>query len=196
MQDLDKLTQQIEAVFKRIEQEQMLGIPLLNPVLEVETIGFQVYQGRPMGLLITPWMMSLMLFPGEGEDWHALKLGEKQSHRLPANEYRFMVNEIDDLGVCQSHSVYSPMHEFLNQEHALAVAESFLQTLMVEVAEPDRDPHDEARLGRILRGEETAEVDIDGFALAESKHQQITADNPENEAEHLSRRAFLSGKVL
>ena len=36
-------------------------------------------------------------------------------------------------------------------ESGLAAAESFLQTLMVEVEQPDTDPHDEELLGRILR---------------------------------------------
>jgi [NiFe] hydrogenase assembly HybE family chaperone len=185
------MTEQIETVFKRIEQEQMQGIPILNPVLQVETIGFQAYQGRLIGVLITPWMMNLMLLPGEADDWSELKLGDKQYHRLPANEYRFMVNEIDEIGLCQTHPIYSPMNEFMNQEHAVAAAESFMRTLMVEVEEPDTDPHDEALLGRILRGEESAEVEMDGFALAEAKCKQPSGDVPVDEPAPLSRRAFL-----
>jgi [NiFe] hydrogenase assembly HybE family chaperone len=147
----------------------MQDIPLLNPALQVQTIGFQHHQGRPVGVLITPWMMNLLLLPAETEDWSELKLGDTQHHRFPANEFRFMVNEIDGIGLCQSHFLYSPMHEFMNQEHAVAAAESFMQTLMVEVENPHIDPHDEALLGRILRGEETPEVKLDGFALTEAK---------------------------
>ncbi|MCG7874137.1 MAG: [NiFe]-hydrogenase assembly chaperone HybE [Candidatus Thiodiazotropha lotti] len=194
MQDLSSMTQQIETVFKRIEREQMQDIPILNPALQVETIGFQVYQGRLIGVLITPWMMNLMLFPAEGEDWSELKLGDKQYHRLPANEYRFMVNEIDQIGLCQTHPIYSPMHEFMNQEHAMAAAESFMKTLMIEVEEPETDPHDEALLGRILRGEESVEVEMDGFALAEAKCKQQSGEELSAEPVHLSRRAFLGGR--
>jgi [NiFe] hydrogenase assembly HybE family chaperone len=192
MQDLSSITRQIETVFKRIEQEQMQGIPILNPALQVETIGFQIYGGRLVGVLITPWMMNLMLFPGESDDWSDLKLGDNQYHRLPANEYRFIVNEIDQIGLCQTHPIYSPMPEFMNQEHAVAAAESFMKTLMVEVKEPDTDPHDEALLGRILRGEERVEVEMDGFAMAEAKSKQH-CDNEVAEPVHLSRRVFLGG---
>jgi [NiFe] hydrogenase assembly HybE family chaperone len=189
MSELETLSQQIESVFQRIEKEQMQGIPLLNPSLQVQTIGFQRYQGRPLGVLITPWMMNLLLLPGEDDDWSELELGDKQHHRLPANEYRFMVNEVDDIGIYQSHSLYSPMHEFMNQEHAVACAESFMQTLMVvAVDEPDTDPHDEELLGRILRGEETPEVELDGFALAEASSNITTAENPV-----FTRRQFLRG---
>ena len=192
MQNLEQLTRQIEAVFRRIHAEQMQGIPLLNPHLEVACVGFQEYEGRTLGVLITPWMMSLILFPAEGEDWSALKLGEKQTHRLPANEFRFLVNEIEGIGQCQTHSLYSPMQEFANQDHALAAAESFLQTLMVEVEQPDTDPHDEELLGRILRGEETPEVEMDGFALAEAKREAEEVCAKEA-AEGISRRDLLRG---
>jgi len=192
MQTLEQLTQRIEAVFRRIHEEQMQGIPLLNPHLEVACVGFQRHEGRTLGVLITPWMMSLILFPAEGEDWSALKLGEKQTHRLPANEFRFMVNEIEGIGQCQTHSLYSPMHEFANQDHALAAAESFLQTLMVEVEQPDKDPHDEELLGRILRGEETPEVEMDGFTLAQAKKEAEEAC-AKKAAEGISRRDLLRG---
>jgi [NiFe] hydrogenase assembly HybE family chaperone len=161
MQDLEKLSRRIEAVFQRIEQEQMRGIPLLNPALRVQCVGLQAYQGRSVGIVITPWLMNLLLLPAADEDWSELQLGAKQTHRFPANEFRFLVNEIDGIGTCQTHSLHSPMHEFMHQEHAVAAAESFMQTLMVEVENPDTDPHDEELLGRILRGEETNDATDD-----------------------------------
>jgi [NiFe] hydrogenase assembly HybE family chaperone len=171
----------------------MQGIPLLNPALQVQTIGFQTYQGRSVGIVITPWLMNLVLLPAEDEDWSELKLGDKTSHRFPANRFRFMVNEIDGIGVCQTHSLYSPMHEFMNQDHAVAAAESFMQTLMVEVENPDTDPHDEELLGRILRGEETPEVEMDGFALAEAKSQSSGDCPAAGDKPGLTRREFLRG---
>jgi [NiFe] hydrogenase assembly HybE family chaperone len=191
MIDLNTLTRQIQDVFLGIEQEQMQGIPLLNPMLKVETVGFQEFEGRVVGIIITPWMMNLILFPGENEDWSVMKLGDKQPHRFPANQYKFMVNEIEGIGRCQTHSLYSPMHEFANQEHALAAARSFMQTLMVEVEEPDEDPYDEELLGRILRGEEEVEANIDGFALAE----QDTEAMESSEEKLITRRQLLRGSL-
>ncbi len=187
MTDLKALTQQIEDVFLRIEQEQMQGIPLLNPMLKVKSVGFQEFEGRVVGVIITPWMMNLMMFPGEDEDWSDMALGHKQPHRFPANQYKFMVNEIDGIGCCQTHSLYSPMHEFVDQEHAEAAARSFMQTLMVEVEQPDEDPYDEELLGRILRGEEEADIDVDGFAVAE----QTLDSGEENQESPISRRELL-----
>lgn len=191
MTDLKALTRQIQDVFLGIEQEQMQGIPLLNPMLKVETVGFQEFEGRVVGVIITPWMMNLILFPGENEDWSEMKLGHKQPHRFPANQYKFMVNEVEGIGRCQTHSLYSPMHEFVNQEHALAAARSFMQTLMVEVDEPDEDPYDEELLGRILRGEEGVEAGVDGFALTEEGSETAGTDRDRL----ITRRELLRGDL-
>ncbi|MBT2989771.1 MAG: hypothetical protein B6D72_13710 [gamma proteobacterium symbiont of Ctena orbiculata] len=191
MHDLDELTRKIEESFRRIEDERMQGIPLLNPMLRVETVGFQQFEERSVGIIITPWMMSLILFPAENEDWSEMELGHKQPHRFPANRYKFMVNEIEGIGRCQTHSLYSPMHEFVNQEHALAAAGSFMQTLMVEVEQADEDPYDEELLGRILRGEEEVETGVDGFALAEQGTEAV-----ENGGDRLiTRRELLRGSL-
>ena len=193
MSDLDTLIRRVETAFTRIEQEQMQGIPLLNPALRVQTVGFQTYGERSLGIVITPWMMSLMLFPAADEDWSGMTPGDKQGHRFPANEYRFTVNEFDGLGICQTYSLYSPMHEFMDQDHAAAAAGSFMQTLMVEVENPDRDPHDEALLGRILRGEETPELETDGFTLAEARRATDGGCGDAEGERCLTRRELLRG---
>ena len=193
MTDLETLTRQIERVFRRIEREQMRDIPLLNPMLQVQCVGFREHQGRTLGILITPWMMSLMLLPAESEDWSGLNPGDKQHHRLPANEFRFMVNDIVGIGIYQAYSLYSPMHEFMDQDHAVAAAGSFMQTLMVAVEKPDSDPYDEELLGRILRGEETPELEMDGFALAEARREAEGGCGDAEGERCLTRRELLRG---
>lgn len=191
MQDLEPLTRRIEAIFTRIQEEQMAGIPLLNPLLRVQTLGFRHYRSRAVGILITPWMMNLMLFPAVDEDWSGCRPGAKRFHCFPANEYPFMDNEIEGLGHHRSHALYSPMHEFINQDHAVAAAENFLETLMTEVAEPDRDPHDEELLGRILRGEKCPEREMpespaDGGTAGAGKGRMATERG-------MTRREMLRG---
>jgi hypothetical protein len=61
-----------------------------------------------------------------------------------------LILDLISLDYHQTHSIYSPMHEFMNQDHAVAAAESFIQTLMVQIEQPDTDPHDEELLGSIL----------------------------------------------
>lgn len=151
----------VGAAFERIHREQMAGLPLLNQALEVATLGFREHAGRVVGMLVTPWMMSVVLFPGaDDDDWQAMALGDKRTHAFPGGSFRFLVNRVDELGVFQVHSVHSPMRGFSNQSAALAEAAGFLERLLTPAnAEPRQDQVDEELLGRILRGEAVPAVD-------------------------------------
>ena len=106
------------------------------------------------------------------DQWQSLGLGEKQSHDFPAGTYRFLVNILDGLGVCQMHSVYSPMRDFPNQASAVAAARDFLERLMAPAPAVDGEvPVDEELLGRILRGEDIPEIDT---ALASAALEPVS----------------------
>ena len=150
----DHMAQRVAEAFERIHTGQMAGLPLLNSALRVQTLGFQNFEGRTLGMLITPWMMSLLLFPGEQDDWAALELGTRQQLEFPSGSYRFLSNVIEGLGPCQMHSLHSPMRRFHTQQAAVAEATAFVSRLLVEPhggVKPD--PVDATLLGRILRGE-------------------------------------------
>ncbi len=163
----DVLAVRTREIFERIHREQMAGLPLINPALEVATLGFRSWEGRTLGMLVTPWMMSLVMFPAEGEDWEALPLGGRQIHGFPGGLFRFLVNRVDGLGSLQMHSVHSPMRGFPDQAAALAEAGAFLERLLTPVkAEPRQDLVDEELLGRILRGEKVPSVEAVVDAVA------------------------------
>jgi [NiFe] hydrogenase assembly HybE family chaperone len=151
---------QVLAAFERIHREQMAGLPLLNNELIVAVSGFQDVQGRLGGVVVTPWMMSLLLFPGADDRWEALSLGAKESLTLPGGTYRCMQNVIDGLGPVMMCSVHSPMHAFPNQASALAEASAFIERALTPATQARaEDPVDEELLGRILRGEKVPEVE-------------------------------------
>lgn len=179
----EEIAARVAQVFERIHAEQMAGLPLLNDALQVAAVGFRMHESRVLGMVVTPWMMSAMLFPRADEGWQQLALGAKQSHEFPGGSYRFLTNDIDGLGVCQMHSVHSPMRAFRDQAGALLAAEAFLDKLLAPKpadAPPD-DPVDEALLGRILRGEEVPElytlaVSPDGKAIVAEECRPTAAD--------------------
>ena len=199
MKDPQQAAEKIAQTFEHILQVQMQGIPLLNKMLRVETLGFQVYLGRVVGIVITPWLMNLVMLPGEDDHWDEMELGDKQPHQFPSRTYKFMVNEVEGIGKCQTYSLYSPMWEFVNQDHALAAAQSFLDTLMVERELTEEERVDEELLGRIMRGEEVPEVELDGFAASESIDDMASGEIPEPGQQvkcQLSRRDLLRGAIL
>lgn len=178
----------------------MQGIPILNSRIKVQTLGFQYFQTRIIGIVITPWLMNLILLPEAGEDWSDLTLGHKRSHTFSSKTLKFMVNEIDGIGCCQTHSLYSPMNKFANQGHAVSTAQSFIDKLMTDSSPTEEDPVDENLLGRILRGEKTPEVNLDDFAAIEQYESSIpiklVPDTKQSLKKKFDRRALLRGNFL
>jgi [NiFe] hydrogenase assembly HybE family chaperone len=197
MTEMKRAAEMLEDAFERINRESMQDIPIVNRMLQVQALGFQEHEGRVMGVIVTPWLMNLVLLPGEGDNWDQLQLGDRRSIDFPSGSYRFLLNEIEGAGRFLAHSLYSPMHEFINQDHAVAAAEGFLGTLMVET-EPEENPVDEELLGRIMRGEETPEVEMDGFTLSgssETTSPPVMGANPalSQKPVSMSRRDLLRG---
>lgn len=200
MKDPKRLGEIVEQTFARIHRENMQGIPILNSRIRVQALGFQHYQERVVGVVITPWLMNMVLLPGEGEDWSDLALGHKRFHNFPAKKYKFMVNEIDGIGFCQTHSLHSPMNEFSSHEHAVSVAQDFLDKLMVDSSPASEDLVDEDLLGRIMRGEETPKVNLDDFATIQPNESsipiKIVSGTKEPARKKFDRRALLRGRFL
>lgn len=170
----ESVSARVANLFTRIHREQMDGVPLLNRALSVQTLGFQVFEGRVLGMVITPWMMSLLLLPGTQDDWAGEALGNKHVLAFPGGSFRFMINVLDDIGVCQMHSLHSPMHQFSSQATAVTEAEAFVQRLLTApVGGVPDDPVDEELLGKILRGEKVPQMDKNGSLIPESAAQPI-----------------------
>ncbi|WP_375751792.1 [NiFe]-hydrogenase assembly chaperone HybE [Vibrio sp. HN007] len=119
---IDNPSSIIEEVFGQIHQNQMNEMPFVNEKLQVKAVGFSEYEGDWLGVLLTPWTLSIMLLPGEDRDWREFDIGEKVGIRLPAGDYNFIYGEHENLGHYLSCSVQSPVQDFTSQEDALRVA--------------------------------------------------------------------------
>ena len=136
----------------------MQGLPFVHPDLLVEAVGFQVWQGGCLGVLVTPWFMNLMLLPGAGDSWATLRVGEKCSYALPSGTYEFVLGEEAGIGRYMSCSLFSPMQAFVDHAAAVATADQVMVALMdpancdsIRTREQDvvRLWHGEARVGDI-----------------------------------------------
>jgi [NiFe] hydrogenase assembly HybE family chaperone len=131
----------LEGLFRHIEQTRMVGVPILNPALRVQAVGFRPWNGYQLGVLITPWFMNLVLL-GDGEDDRLAERrpGEKISHAFPSGLYEFIVAEEPALahnqgqhqGRYQACSLFSPMQPFDSQELAVATAGEIMRGVMRE----------------------------------------------------------------
>ncbi len=152
----------LEQVFSHIAATRMADVPILNPSLRVEAVNFREWEGRWIGVLVTPWMINLVLLPGENAPLESLRLDEKQTWVFPSGAYEFMGLNEEMLGPCHICPLISPVMEFATHEEAVAVAGEIMQTLFkAEHSDKERGEQltemiEEAR----LKGESLAHTPI------------------------------------
>jgi [NiFe] hydrogenase assembly HybE family chaperone len=125
------VVQQAIGAYRRIAAA-MSGLPIYNPQLIVEAVGFRDHNGRPTGVVVTPWFMNLTVLPGASEPkpWQA---GNSLRFVFPSGEYEFHVGELEGVGLVASCSLFSPMNDFADHEAARLAATAAIDALF----EPD-----------------------------------------------------------
>jgi hypothetical protein len=101
----------LERTFEAVRRERMEGVPMLNPALEVEAVGFRPWREHWLGILITPWFMNVVLMPRVDAAWQPVGAREAT------------------LGDYQACSLFSPMFDFADQREARATALAALDAL-------------------------------------------------------------------
>jgi [NiFe] hydrogenase assembly HybE family chaperone len=130
----------LEAAF-RVVAQRMEGLGFVNPALAVEAVGFAPWNGHWLGVLVTPWFMSLTLAPRDPQAWQALALGAKRSYAFPAGQYEFIGAHDPAAGEFLQCSLFSPLLEFEDHATARLVAELAREALFdVEHAEVPEMP--------------------------------------------------------
>jgi len=137
---LRDLTDRLAADFQEIWHVKMRDLPMVNRRLSVEPVGWQKVEGRPLGILISPWFMNLVQLPGEGEDWSTLDPGTREILSFPSGDYEFLHNTREMIGGYKACSLFSPMGDFSSQMQAREVAQAVMVALFDKEnrAETDR----------------------------------------------------------
>jgi len=138
----------LEAVFALIARTRMADVPILNPLLQVEAVGFRGWQGRWVGVLVTPWMINLVMLPGPEAALAPLAPDETKVWDFPSGGYAFMGLNEPAIGPCHICPLISPVTEFSSHEEARAVAHDISAGLFSENPGEDKlaARMDEARL--------------------------------------------------
>ena len=126
---LDSVTHRLVADFREIWHAKMRDVPMVNKLLSVEAVAFQLVDGRPLGVLISPWFMNLVLLPAEGEDWSDLVAGQKELISFPSGAYEFLHNTREQTGGYKACSLFSMMGDFKTQMQAKDVAQAVMVAL-------------------------------------------------------------------
>jgi [NiFe] hydrogenase assembly HybE family chaperone len=152
----------LQAIFENIATTRMAGIPILNPALHVEAVGFREWEGHWIGVLVTPWMINLVLMAGEELPLVPLHQGENQTWHFPSGAYEFMGLNEPELGTCHICPLISPVAEFATHEDAVAVAREVAESLFRQTKSDqirDAELTDELEEAR-LKGESLTKRDM------------------------------------
>ncbi|MBL8487688.1 MAG: [NiFe]-hydrogenase assembly chaperone HybE [Rhodocyclaceae bacterium] len=121
----------IEAEFRRVAGV-MGELPISNPALAVEALGFRPWNGLWVGTLLTPWTLNLMLLPAGNGEFRRLGPDESQVWSFPSGDYGFWGGPASALGPYQTCPLISPVHEFADQPSLREAATAALEALMAE----------------------------------------------------------------
>lgn len=135
----------VEQAFFRIQREQMADVPILNPALSVEAVDFQRWQGHWLGVLVTPWCLSVLLVPGGAEDWVSPGQNQRRFVTLPAGDFAFLGGDEAELGEYLSCSLFSPMDKFSTQSEATMTARAAMIALLTPAGQAQAPPAVEKR---------------------------------------------------
>ena len=121
------------ARYRAIYDERMRDLPIVNPKLDVEAVGFERWEDKDLGVLITPWFMNLVLLP-DSQRLVDLPQGERVECRFPSGPCELTVYHDEELGSYLAAVLFSTVVDFPDQDVARAVAEEALAQVL---AEPD-----------------------------------------------------------
>ncbi|WP_428523495.1 [NiFe]-hydrogenase assembly chaperone HybE [Roseibium sp.] len=175
---LEEIAQRLTSDFREVWHASMRDLPMVNKTLSVEAVGFQVWNERPLGVLITPWFMNLVLMPSEDDNWSEIRPGTKDILNFPSGDYEFIHNTREMTGAYMACSLFSPMFEFKTQMQAVEVARAVMAALF--------DP------GNIADTDRAADIRAAREAAAAPANDREADDGPERETVP-TRRAIITG---
>lgn len=179
----------LEAAFMRIYHERMADVPIVNPALEVEAVGFALRDGHWLGILIAPWFMNLVRVPGPAAPWTSVRGEDRHFRQFPSGTYAFLGGEEPELGEFQTCSLISPMGQFGDQDSARATAQAVLGMLLAPPAPgsvPDIGP---PRRVESTQDEVAKTAPADAATLAPAPEAEAIPPRP------MSKRDFLFGPL-
>lgn len=130
--------------FAEIALQRMQGLPVMNPALQVQALGFAMEHDEDaapsgvLGILLTPWFMNLIWLPMNRAT--TLAPGASATRDVHGQAFDFIGAEDEKLGRYESCSLFSPMFEFADQAAACATAEQVLILLRQPPAVETRRP--------------------------------------------------------
>ncbi|MDS4039447.1 hydrogenase-2 assembly chaperone [Citrobacter amalonaticus] len=128
----------VQAAFEVISRKAMQNLSFLHPDMPVHVSPFSLFEGQWVGCVITPWMLSALIFPGPDQRWPQRKVSEKIGLKLPFGDMTFTVGELDGVSQYFTCSLMPPLDHNLTAEQGVRLAVDCPQMLL---SIPQSDPY-------------------------------------------------------
>lgn len=138
----------LESAFRSIARERMDGLDVHNTRLSVEALEPELWAGRWLTVLITPWCLNLVLLPTLTGEWTSGRGHERLFYKFPAGDFAFLCGAEAGVGEYQSCALLSTMGDFVDQDSARATARAAREALLRAPAAMQAAPPDKAPLSR------------------------------------------------
>lgn len=119
----------LEDYFNAAHQGEMADLRLNNENVQVEAVGFHLYENHWLGVMVTPWFLNLMLLPQKDQPWPALNEGKSVVLQFPCGNLKFIARDDKTLGSHLVCSLASPVRDYKTQEEIVQVAQDVLRDL-------------------------------------------------------------------
>jgi [NiFe] hydrogenase assembly HybE family chaperone len=124
------LGERLDAIYRDIASGPMLGLPVCNPRLEVQAVGFRLHEGYAIGAIVTPWCMNVVVAGvADGPALPEARLGDSRAVQLPAGTIEVIVGELPGFGRLDAASLFSPMFAFDDADAAREAAAAAMAAL-------------------------------------------------------------------
>ncbi|MCW8844519.1 MAG: [NiFe]-hydrogenase assembly chaperone HybE [Gammaproteobacteria bacterium] len=145
---MDPAVDRLVTAYRDLVQPRMRLLPMYNPELKVEAVSFKIHEGRPCGVLLTPWFMNLVLLPAEHDEWSGMAPGENLRVTFPAGDYLCMLSMPEGIPPHLSLPLFNSVEGFVDQDTACRVAEEIMQRLYVQTDDPTQATPVDAELNK------------------------------------------------
>lgn len=124
--------------YEKIYRDRMRDLPIVNPKLSVEAVGFDQWEDKDLGILITPWFMNLVLLP-DSDRLADVPQGEQIECRFPSGPCELTVYQDEELGSYLAAVLFRTVADFPDQETARAVAEEALAQIVTKAPQKEAE---------------------------------------------------------
>lgn len=128
----------VQAAFEEVARRSMHDLAFLHQTMPVSVSEFTLFEGQWTGCVITPWMLSAVIFPGPYQRWPRRTVSEKLGLQLPYGIMTFTVGELEGVSQYLSCSLLSPLPKTLAVEEGLRLVDDCARMLLsLPVSNPD-----------------------------------------------------------